>query len=165
MEKKPLREFFEKHIDGTTEKAKVSDAKLHVCNLTNAVALELGLETDKTHKVYITARALKHLYDKKPAEEFFCLLNGADDIARLPHRIYKNKEGKRGEYCLVGMYEGNEYLCAIEFVKFAVMDEFDLEIQKIAIELQIATGFRIRDERYLNKYALLWSRGDGNPPS
>ena len=167
MEKKPLREFFEKYVYGTVEKAKVSDAKLHVCNLTNTVALELGLETDKTYKVYITARALKHLYDKKPAEEFSCLLDGLDDVARHPIHVYKNREGKRAEYCLVGKYEEIEYICAIEIlaVNLPITNEFETETQKIAIELQIATGFRIRDEKYLNKCTLLWSRRDGNPPS
>ncbi len=165
MAKKPLREFFEKHVDGTAEKMKVADVKLHLCNLTNIVAVVLGLENEKTHKVHITARALKHLYDKKPAEEFFQLLDGLDEVTRLPLHVYENKKGKRGAFCLVGEYGGAEYICAIEVVNAQFLGEKDEFIQKNAIELQIATGFRNRDKNYLNKCTLLWSWRDGNPPS
>lgn len=58
---------FKKHIKGTPEKALAKEITIFVCNLTNAVKEACSFPT---HRVYITTKALKHLYDSKPAEEF-----------------------------------------------------------------------------------------------
>lgn len=64
-----LKELFKKHIEGTPEESIVADRKILLCNLTNAV-IE-GIDIDESLKsVYMTSRCVKHLYDKKPAEEF-----------------------------------------------------------------------------------------------
>ncbi|MDO8518320.1 MAG: hypothetical protein Q7S26_03465 [bacterium] len=152
MPEKSLREFFRKYIEDTPEKGPVAEVKLWLCNLTNVVAVEVGLDGGRVFSVYITSRALKHLYDKKPAGEFFCLLDCLDEIARYPEQIYKNMKSKRGDYCLVGKYNDSEYVCSVEII--ANLSE---------AEVQIATGFRVRDRKYLRKYTLLWSRGTGNP--
>lgn len=164
MSKKPLREFFEKYIEGTAEKAVVADDRLCLCSLTNIVASQLGLDKEKTYKVQITTRALKHLFDKKPAEEFHCILDCMDEIARYPSHIYKNKPSKRGEYCFLGSYNGSAYVCSIEI--YSIMETQPIDIANLEeddIEIQIATSFRNRDEKYLNKCTLLWSREGGNP--
>jgi hypothetical protein len=147
-DKKPLRMFSETHIKGTKEKVFVTEEKLRLITLTNLVFEKLGT-SDSTPGVYVTTRALKHLYDKKPAEEYDTLLDGLDEVVKYPHQIYQNMRSKRGNLCLVGIYADAEYICPIEATP----------------ELQIVTAFRKRDEKYLRKYKLLWSREVGNPPS
>lgn len=66
---KALKEFFHKYIENTPEKAVVADKKLFLCLLTLAVSQ--GVDINCARNVYITTQALKHLYDKKPAEEIF----------------------------------------------------------------------------------------------
>lgn len=169
MRKEILQDFFEKYIKGTPEKAMVVDYKIFLCCLTNAVCFGIGV--DKTiGKVYITSRAFKHLFDRKPAEEFFFLIDNLYKIVKYPDKIYKNKISKRGEYCLVKRIGGSDYFCSIEIVKLppavfglAVfgISEYG-ECDKIE-EIQIATAFRLRDSDYIKKYTLLWSWEDGAP--
>ena len=164
MEKKSLRQFFGHYVDGSAEKALVPDAKLTLCNLTNVVASVLG-RGEGVFAVHMTTRSLKHLYDKKPAEEFSCILDGLEEVVRFPTHIYANKEGKRGGYCLVGTFNGCAYICSIEIVPVATVITPDRCVPNVAVleEIQVVTAFRKRDEKYLSKYTLLWSREDGNP--
>lgn len=172
MQPKSVRQFFEKYIDGTPEKSLVPNAMLRVCNLTNAVAQALNL-SEGTFAVHLTTRALKHLYDKKPAEEFSCILDGLDEITRYPSLVYANKSGKRGDFCLVSEYNGSTYVCVLEIKENVFVEEVERfevdgipieeDIASIEVQIYIATAFRIRDEKYLSKCTLLWSREDGNP--
>lgn len=170
--KKPLREFFEQYVDGTTEKARVPIAQLNLCNLTNIVAARLELDGGKTFSVHVSTRALKHLYDKKPAEEFSCILDGLDEVVRYPMYVYRNKGGKRGTYCVVGAYDGISYICSLEIIVTSSggLGNVPMGLEPLGgatteIEIQVATAFRKRDEKYLAKCVLLWSREDGTPPS
>lgn len=89
---------------------------------------------------------MKHLYDKKPAEEYDFLVCNIYKIVKYPDRIYKNKDPKRGDLCFLKKLKGYNYLCSLE-----VADD----------ELTVITAFRVRKESYLNNYELLWSwRGD-----
>lgn len=157
MKKEILQYFFEKYIKGTSEKAIVVDRKIFLCHLTNAVCDGIKIASN-VGKVYITSRALKHLFDKKPAEEFFFLVDNLHKIVKYPDKIYQNKTSKRGGYCLVKRIGDLDYLCSIEVVKI-LCDGIELE------EIQIATAFRLRDNDYIKKYILLWSWEDGAPPS
>jgi len=148
MRKEILQDFFEKYIKGTPEKAIIVDCKIFLCYLTNAVCSGIGVDKI-TGKVYITSRAVKHLFDRKPAEEFFFLIDNLHKVVKYPNKIYKNKTSKRGEYCLVKRIGDSDYFCSIE----------------ITDEMQIATAFRLRDGDYIKKYTLLWSWEDGTPPS
>ena len=139
--------IFKKHIEGTEEKAVVAEIILHLTNLTLIVAKVAGLSDIK---VYITSRVLKHLYDKKPAEEFQFILNHLIEIVKYPKYIYRNKGSKRGSICVVTEIKNKSYLCSIEVV-----------INKN----YIVTVFRIRDSSYLKNYEILWSRKDGSPSS
>ncbi|OIO48939.1 hypothetical protein COX74_01055 [bacterium (Candidatus Gribaldobacteria) CG_4_10_14_0_2_um_filter_41_16] len=168
---KILKNFFEKNIKGTPYKAIVIDRKVYLCRLTNAVCDGIEI-TNNAGKVYVTSRALKHLFDKKPAEEFFFLIDNLYKIVKYPDKIYQNKTSKRGEYCLVKRVGDSDYLCSIEIVKSAAavlgLTEFGIsecgESNEIE-EIQIATAFRLRDSDYIKKYTLLWSWEDGTPPS
>ena len=148
-----LREFFKKYIEGTPEKAIVPDRKMFLCCLSNAVTK--GLIIDNSIKnVYITSRCIKHLFDKKPAEEFLFIIRHLYEIVKYPDKIYKNKTTKRGEFCFLKKIEKEEYLCSLEIVRISVA---------ILEEIQIATAFRLRDEKYLKNYTILWNWGSGAP--
>jgi len=148
-----LKKFFNKYIKNTQEKAMVPDGKILLCYLPNAVMK--GIETDFSIKsVYMTSRCVKHLYDKKPAEEFDFIINNLHDIVKYPDEIYKNLSGKRGDFCFVKRIEDARYLCTIGIA----MDECGN-----CKEIQVATAFRLRDENYIKKYTLLWDWGNDKP--
>ena len=155
MSRKIIRELHEKHIQGTKAKAIVVNKKVFLCHLTNAVTKGLALPTGK---VYINTRVIKHLFDKKPAEEFDFLVENIHKIVKYPDLIYDNKQGKRGEYCFVKSIKSEKYFCCLELLEVLTEDE----VQK---EIAVATAFRIRKESYLNGYELLWSWKDGEPSS
>lgn len=169
MAREVLKEFFEKYIQGTPYKGAVEDRKIFLCHLTNAVCF--GVEIDKkAGRVYITSRALKHLFDKKPAEEFFFIIDNLHKVVKYPDKIYKNKTGKRGEYCLIKRIGDSEYLYSIEIYKIppailgvCVLGLSSLGQNSTIEEVQIATAFRLRDNDYIKKYTLLWSWGNGAP--
>ena len=164
-----LKEFFKKYIEGTPEKALVADRKIFLCCLTKAVMK--GVDINYSVKnVYITSMCIKHLFDKKPAEEFLFIINHLHKMVKYPDKIYKNKTGKRGAFCLVKKIGNEDYLCSIEIVKIppAVFGEAVLGIseygaEKEREEIQIATAFRLRDDKYTKNYTLLWDWGNGNP--
>ncbi|MEK7172365.1 MAG: hypothetical protein AAB723_01755 [Patescibacteria group bacterium] len=168
---KILKDFFERYIKGTPYKAIVIDRKVYLCHLTNAVCNGIEI-ANNAGKVYVTSRALKHLFDKKPAEEFFFLIDNLYKIVKYPDKIYQNKTSKRGEYCLVKRVGDSNYLCSIEIVKLlpavfgsAEFGAFEYGASDETEEIQIATAFRLRDSDYIKKYTPLWSWEDGTPPS
>ena len=169
MKKEILQELFEKYIKGTSEKAIVASRKILLCNLTYAVLDGVKIE-ESIKGVYVTSRCLKHLFDRKPAEEFLFLLDNLHKIVRYPDKIYDNREGKRGCFCFVKRIGGFEYLASIEVVKFpatefgeAVFGVSEYGRCQESEEIHIATAFRLRDSNYIKKYTLLWDWGNGNP--
>lgn len=130
----------------------VANITVCLCHLTKTVSRVINVES----RVYVTSRMVKHLYDKKPAEEFHFILNNTYKIVKYPDKIYKNKDPKRGSYCFVKKICGNTYMCSLETVD---NEEIDGD------ELFIATVFRIRKEKYLDSYELLWSWKGGGPSS
>jgi len=164
-----LKEFFEKYIKNTAEKMEVVDRKICLCCLTKAVMK--GVDINYSAKnVYITSRCIKHLFDKRPAEEFLFIINHLYRVVKYPDKIYENKTEKRGMLCLVKKIGNEEYLCSIEITKIppAIFGETTFGVseygaEKEREEIQIATVFRLRDDKYLKNYILLWDWGNGNP--
>jgi hypothetical protein len=147
-----VSKIFKQYIKGTPEKAIVPELTLCFCELTRLV-MKAG--NFPTHKVYITTKVIKHLYDSKPAEEFEAVMKNMEAIVSFPEYIYQDKEGKRGEICLVKTIKGFKYLCSIEKT-----DENDPDDGKKGMNY-VVTAFRLRKENYLNSYKLLWSwKGD-----
>jgi len=168
MKRGHLKIFFKEYIEGTPEKAVVADQKMLLCRLTLAVAQGIEIH-DSIRGVYVTSRCLKHLFDKKPAEEFLFIIDHLHEIARYPDKIYLNKEAKRGCFCFVKIINGVEYFCSLEIKKTppAIYGEAGLGIseygeEKEIEEIQVATAFRMR-KKYIKNYTLLWDWGDGNP--
>jgi hypothetical protein len=147
-----LRELFESHIQTTAPGAVVVDKTVLLCDLTHAVAQAIGSDA---RKVYATSRFLKHLYDKKPAEEFDFLVDHLRKVVRYPDIIYHNKPSKRGSWCLTKTIGNAVYLAAIE----ATAEPGG------RTEVYTATAFRVRDPNYLAGYELLWSWRDDRPSS
>ncbi len=109
-----VKNLFEKHIEGTPEKAVVAYVTVSICKLTNTVGKEMKKSLDCDNRVYINTRVLKHLYDRKPAEEFNFVISKIHKIVKYPDHIYKNKNPKRGDVCLVKKIGNESYLCSLE---------------------------------------------------
>lgn len=144
-----MRRFFLYFVKGTAYKAVVIDRMRLMCRLSQTVADALGMDRDGSI-VNVSSRCVKHIFDKRPAEEFLFVLDHAYDILKSPDRIYADKGQKRESFAFVKNMAGYDYFCAIE---------------KTAGPCEIATVFRLRDPKYLSNYALLWSRKDGVPSS
>ncbi len=144
-----LSQLHRRHVKGTVHKAVVANRTILLCNLTNAVVKASG---DICPKVYINTRILKHLFDKRTAEEYECILKHMTDIVKYPAHIYSNKDAKRGDFCFVKAIQGVEYMATIEY---SPDDEM----------CNVVTCFRLRKRTYLNGYNLLWSWKGGTPSS
>lgn len=151
MEQESLHSLHKKYIKGTEPKAIVVYKKILLCNLTKTVQRSCGFSSGA---VYITTIILKHLYDKKPAEWYDFIINNLIEIVKYPNHIYKNRSEKTGNFCLVKTLKNKKYLCSIEICA----DEQEKP------EIYIVTVFRT-DDKYLEKYELLWSWRDDAPSS
>ena len=143
-----MRNFFARYVKGTPYRGIVLPHDQFLCRLTPAVSASIGIAEQKSF-VSITSRCIKHLYDKKPAEEFLFLLDNLYEVVKYPEKIYFNKSEKRGTFSFVREIMTNEYFCAVE---------------AMSNEIQVATAFRLRDQSYLKNYTLLWSWKDGDLP-
>lgn len=146
--KKILNNMHQQYIVGTPPKAVVKDKKILLCCLTNAVMRGSGYEKSP---VYVTSRMLKHLYDKRPAEEYDILIKILHKVVKFPNIIFENQAGKRGNKVFLKIYKGQKYLCVLG--------------KGVEGDNCIATAFRLRDENYTKKYKELWRWRDDVPSS
>lgn len=152
MRRKILSELFEKYVKNTPREVLVINKTVLLCHLTSAVKRAVNFPTAK---VYIKTRVLKHLYDRKPAEEFFFVIENLHTVAKYPDHIYLNKDSKRGDFGFVKRLKGKTCFCSLEIVEED--EEFEGNYIVTAFELRTEE----KAERYLNNYKLLWSwRGD-----
>ena len=145
-----LVDIFSQYVKETQPKAIVTQKTIILCRLTNQVNRTL-LNCRGLSKIYINTIVIKHIYDKRPAEEFDFLIKYLHRIVKYPDKIYKNREQKRGEWIFVKEIKNELYLSSLATEKNK--------------ELEITTAFRIRKKNYLKKYNLIWSWEDDNPPS
>jgi hypothetical protein len=146
-----LRNLFKNHVRGTEKKALVPIVESLLCHPTIAVAKGINVEVSK---VYISTRVIKHIYDKRTAEEFDFLLGVIPTIVKYPDKVYRNKSGKRGELCFVKTVKNQKCLCSIE----------QILIRGKPSHFETVTFFRTEDS-YLAKYELLWEWKGGTPSS
>jgi hypothetical protein len=106
------------------------------------------------NKVYLNTRVLKHLYDKRPAEEFDLMTENIFDIVKYPSKIYKNKDGKRGSFCFVKEIKNSKCMVSLE----------TMHNNGQVTHCEVVTFFRA-DEEYLANYELLWEWKGGIPSS
>ena len=157
MLRKIVPELHLNYIKGTAKNAVVQNLRVFLCNLTLAVSKN-GLDFKKDRKklrVYISSRVLKHVYDKRPAEEYDFLIENLHLIVKYPDNVYKNKNGKRGNFCFTKIINVQKYFCSLELI----------ETDATTKELEVVTFFRVPKEKYLDSYMLLWSWRDDAPSS
>lgn len=144
MHTRVLEDLHTKYIKGTSKENMVPVIKVFICQLTVAVSKGILNLRDSSHtKVYVNTRAIKHLYDKKPAEEYDFAINNTHKIIKYPDRVYMNKDTKKGNFLFVKKIKNEHWLCSLE--------------QTYSDTLELITCFRIRKDTYLNNYNLLWS--------
>lgn len=143
-DKEMLLQLHERYIKGTLKDAIVQDVQTFICPITYVVKNGAGFEA---FKVYVSTRTIKHVYDKRAAQEYDFLISRLHKIIRYPHRVYLNKDGKRGDYCFIRKYGDSEYLCSLELKSDEPMKE----------RMEVTTFFQIRKASYLNNYKILWN--------
>ena len=152
MSDKILKKLFQNHIEGTKAKEIVTNVEVLVCYLTSDVKMAGNFTS---LKVYANTRMLKHLYDKKPAEEFYFILQNLDKIASHPDHLYRNLSSKRGDIGLLKKIDGEFYFCSLEKSS---------QKEKLKNSNHVSTCFRLRKKKknnYLKNYKLFWSwKGD-----
>lgn len=139
--------LYKKHIKGTEKGAIVQLVQVFLCNLTSAVINGVSCPCSRVH---VNTRVLKHVYDKRPAEEFDFLITNLHLVVKYPDSVYKNQSGKRGEFCFVKEIKNRKYLCSLE-----INDKDEVTF------CEVATFFRVADS-YLKNYELLWEWKGGN---
>jgi hypothetical protein len=147
-----LPTLYKQYVHGTERKAAVQLVTGLLCHLT--VAVVKGIESN-CNKVYINTRVIKHVYDKRPAQEFDFLIESAHAIVKYPDKVYKNKGEKRGSFCFVKKIKNENWLVSIE----------TMQVEQENSHCEVVTFFRVADDDYLNSYTLLWEWEGGNPPS
>ncbi len=153
MSIKVTTELYEKYIKGTEKQAVVQNVTALLCSMT--VAVNKGSRVN-CKRIYISTRVLKHVYDKRAAEEFDFLVSNIHQVLKYPDRVYKNRDAKKGDFCFVKKLKNNLYLASVEIMK---------NPQGESTHCEVITFFRIQKESYLNGYELLWEWKVGTPSS
>lgn len=140
-----LLETIEKYIRLTPEKSLVKISKIRLPDFVD--------NQNILSRVYISTISLKHIYDKRPAEEFDTCISLLENMLKNFDCIYDNssKSGKRGDIMISFMNKDNT--------------RYVLILEKNIKTYDVVTFFRIRNQNYLNNYKLIWSREVGTPLS
>jgi len=133
----------ESYIKGTSKGEVVIFAIFCFASIKRIISIQTKIESRKVH---VSTRSLKHLYDKRTAEEFDFITEHLRFIVTRPDRLYRNKSGKRGFFCLVKEIRNDFYLCSLE---------------KVDVGFEVVTCFRT-DEAYLKNCELLWKWKGGD---
>jgi len=114
MENISIIKLYNKYIKDTEKEVIVANRQIVICFLTNAVITAINF---KSPKVYINTRILKHLYDKRTAEEFNFMIHNIWKVVKYPDFIYSDKNSKRGQLAFVKNLGKFTYFCPIEIGK------------------------------------------------
>ncbi len=155
MEKIGLVKLFKIYVRDTEKEAPVVDLTITVCTVTKSVSKAANFSSEK---IYITTRVLKHMYDKRPAEEFNYIIHNLWQISKFPDEIYENNNSKRGQFVFIKKLGKFKYFCSVEKT-----NEEDPDSHCIGMNY-IVTAFRVEDT-YLKSFRLLWSWKGGTPSS
>lgn len=141
-----VQNVFSKYVKNTKYKQNIIICRVFLLTPSKEIQEVLNLLT-KNQNVFITTKSLKHIYDrhifeKKMPSEFYSIIRHLKSILVIPDRIYQNKEGKRGDFIFVKEINSTIYMCTLE-----IQSGTDIEIVSACL-----TG-----EKYLRKFALLWS--------
>ena len=153
-----LVRLHEEYIKDTPIESLVANLTVLTCEMTNEVTKEIGVQTNR---VYITSRTLKHLYDKKPAQEYDAIVTNLISIVRYPDHIYANNTAKRGCFCFYKQIDSVIFFCSIE-KDGPLLPNFDILEANFVVTCFIFRN-KQKEERYLKNYKLLWSWKGDNP--
>lgn len=136
--------MYTKYIRGTPRGDLVVKSEAFVSNVRTSVRKTFNANSSK---VYITARSLKHIYERlyldlERPEIFSMVIQSMPKIMTYPDKICKNKPNKPGEYCFIKKIDGQVYLCSVEIVEG---------------KFYVVTGFIPHKESYYNKLEVVWS--------
>lgn len=135
-----LKGIHEELIKDTYPGAVVANEVILLCriNIQSLRHTELGQAG-----IYVSSRALKHMYDKRPAQEYDCLLNNIPQIIGYPDHIYRNKP-LLGGFAFVKAIHGYSYMCPVK------------RIRDNQNKLCVVTAFSVKPW-YMKDFKLLWS--------
>ena len=139
-----------KYIRLTDKRVAIIIKQILLCTLDPEIVKKCALTA---HNVHISTRVMKHVYDKRPAQEYDTALYHLRSAIKYPDYIFKNKQGKRGDVCFVARVKDRLLWCPVEESK----DKNNHPI------LEVVTFF-LAQYKYANNYTLLWGRGDGTAP-
>lgn len=139
-----LDKVIERFIKNTPRKGYVKDLRINVGSITQKVKSKIKASN---LKVYITTKSLKHMYDQRSAQEFDFIINSLTKIIFQPHRIYKNKDGKTGDFCFYYEANSNYYFYVFEVSKFGIY----------LVSAYRLSSLEEKRKNYLGGYRLLWS--------
>lgn len=138
-----IRNLHEKLVKDSKPNARIDSKIVLICHTNFIVAKQLGF---RETKIYMSSWSIKHLYKKRPAQEFDFLLNNIHNIVKYPDYIYKNKSNHTGNFCFVKTFNHYQYLCSVGHNRAEDNNK-----------LIVVTAFLIKEKNYLNQYELLWS--------
>ena len=145
-----IPDLFRRYVKGTEKQAIVQFIEAFLCNMSGPVS---DIIAYPHRKVFISTRVIKHLYDKRTAQEFDFLINNCHLIVKYPDSIYKNKDFKKGRFAFVKEIRHKKYLCSLEIIE-----------KENVVQCEIVTCFPT-DDAYLENFELLWEWKDGEPSS
>lgn len=140
----------QQYVQGTLKKQLVPLLDIRIGRIPQALR---NMPSPSGNAVYLSTRVLKHVYDKRTAQEFDFLLAGLPKIIASPDRMYRNKLGKREGYCLVRTHDNFFSFCLLERKVFSSRPRWEV------------VTFYVTDERYLAGYELVWERKDDESSS
>lgn len=151
-----LVEFLHKsYIRDTQKDEKVVLKRVNICNVKKRLRKIINEKKACSGRaVYLSTKSLKHindrhLFDKNVPEDLSLILNNLIVIIKYPDRLYSDLPEKRGDFLFVKEINKRIYWCSVEIW---TVDKID------TIEIVSAS---LTGEKYLKKFTLLWSWGNG----
>ena len=141
--KSEFQEVLELHrsfVRDTKPGENVINSAAFLCQLSEKISQCINLPIAK---VYISTKTLKHLYDKRSAQEYDCLLGNMPAIVKYPDLLYRNKREKSGDYIFVKAVNGYSYMCSVKYIQTNECNK-----------LNIITAFSVKPE-YMKDFKLL----------
>lgn len=144
MVKLSLLKFYELSVSGRGRKELVPNFELSLATIKTSIHKKLGVPT--TNKAVLSSRALKHVYDRvlldaKDSESFNLILKNLKRVLINPDCVYKNKQGKRGEFIFIKIVNGTTYLCSLETKNK---------------KLYVVTAFLPKKDSYYKNLPVIW---------
>ncbi len=154
-----LLDLHKKYIDGTGLEAPIFVTTVRICTITAETARGLRkyiADVEKPCDIYMSTKSLKHMYDKRPAEEYFSIIKVLPEIMRRPEHVYENKVEKSASLLFVTKVENGTIICALQ------------KRSGDRCSFHVVSAFRAREKKvakYLSHCKLTWSWGSDISPS